>query len=186
MSLFYALIAKSFDIVLCEYTDYSGNFQQISRMLLRKIQKNTKLTVNYDKYKFVIDCNSNECVTGATEALLMCTSNSLKLNDKVIYKDSSEDKKYKEESKYPYIIITNDNIIIQTLNKLYILDSNGNILLSINNINEEYKNIRQLNNSLNFALFIASVPKSSRISKSTSKIFSYSSLSASVLLNLNL
>ena len=52
MSLFYALIAKSFDIVLCEYTDYSGNFQQISRMLLRKIQKNTKLTVNYDKYKF--------------------------------------------------------------------------------------------------------------------------------------
>lgn len=113
---------------------------------------NGRHTFIYDKYKFVIDCNSNECVTGTTEALLMCTSNSLKLNDKIIYKDSSEDKKYKEESKYPYIIITNDNIIIQTLNKLYILDSNGNIQLSINNINEEYKNIRQLNNSLNFAL----------------------------------
>ena len=52
MSIFYALISKSFDIVLCEYTEYSGNFQQITRMLLRKIKKNTKFTINYDKYKF--------------------------------------------------------------------------------------------------------------------------------------
>ena len=132
------------------YIKFSGPLSYLQEEQTNDV--NGRHTFIYDKYKFVIDCNSNECVTGATEALLMCTSNSLKLNDKVIYKDSSEDKKYKEESKYPYIIITNDNIIIQTLNKLYILDSNGNIQLSINNINEEYKNIRQLNNSLNFAL----------------------------------
>ena len=120
------------------YIKFSGPLSYLQEEQTNDV--NGRHTFIYDKYKFVIDCNSNECVTGATEALLMCTSNSLKLNDKVIYKDSSEDKKYKEESKYPYIIITNDNIIIQTLNKLYILDSNGNIQLSINNINEEYKN----------------------------------------------
>lgn len=49
MSIFYSLIAKSFDVVLCEYTEYLGNFQQITRILLRNIKKNTKMTIDYDK-----------------------------------------------------------------------------------------------------------------------------------------
>lgn len=49
MSILYALIAKEPDVVLCEYTDYSGNFQQITRILLRKIKKESKYTIDYDK-----------------------------------------------------------------------------------------------------------------------------------------
>jgi hypothetical protein len=52
MSIFYALISKNNDIVLCEYTEYSGNFQQITIMLLRKIKQNIKVTIEYDKYKY--------------------------------------------------------------------------------------------------------------------------------------
>lgn len=49
MSILYALISKSSDIVLCEHTEYAGNFQQISRVLLRKLKKNTKYSIEYDK-----------------------------------------------------------------------------------------------------------------------------------------
>lgn len=42
MSIFYALIAKNYDLILSEYTDYTGNFQQITRMLLYKIKMNIK------------------------------------------------------------------------------------------------------------------------------------------------
>jgi hypothetical protein len=44
MSIFYALIAKNYDLILSEYTDYTGNFQQITRMLLYKIK------ININKY----------------------------------------------------------------------------------------------------------------------------------------
>lgn len=44
MSILYALVAKNFDLILSEYTDYTGNFQQITRMLLYKIK------INLNKY----------------------------------------------------------------------------------------------------------------------------------------
>ena len=49
MSIIYALIARSSEVVLCEYTEYAGNFQQISRILLRKIKKGSKYSIEYDK-----------------------------------------------------------------------------------------------------------------------------------------
>jgi hypothetical protein len=49
MSIIYALIARSSDVVLCEHTDYAGNFQQITRVLMRKIKKNMKYSIVYDK-----------------------------------------------------------------------------------------------------------------------------------------
>lgn len=53
MSIIYALIAKNDDQVLCEYTEYKGNFEQISRMILRKIQKNSRRALIYDEsYNF--------------------------------------------------------------------------------------------------------------------------------------
>ena len=52
MSILYALISKDQDVVLTEYTEYSGNFQQITRALLRKVHLNTKYTIDYDKYKY--------------------------------------------------------------------------------------------------------------------------------------
>ena len=53
MSIIYGLIAKNDDQVLCEYTEYKGNFEQISRMILRKIQKNSRRALIYDEsYNF--------------------------------------------------------------------------------------------------------------------------------------
>ena len=55
MSIFYALIAKNFDLILSEYTDYTGNFQQITRMLLYKIKINiNKYNNNNNKSIFLI------------------------------------------------------------------------------------------------------------------------------------
>jgi len=55
MSIIYALVAKNNDVVLCEHTEYAGNFQQVSRVLLRKIQKNKKFLIEYDRYKRIIN-----------------------------------------------------------------------------------------------------------------------------------
>ena len=58
MSIFYALIAKNYDLILSEYTDYTGNFQQITRILLYKLkingQKKTNniICIQYDNYLF--------------------------------------------------------------------------------------------------------------------------------------
>jgi hypothetical protein len=49
MSFIYSFIARDPDIVLCEYTDYNGNFMQITRMVLLKIKKNAKYIINYNK-----------------------------------------------------------------------------------------------------------------------------------------
>ena len=55
MSIFYALIAKNYDMILSEYTDYIGNFQQITRMLLYKIKINiTKYNNNNNHNMFRI------------------------------------------------------------------------------------------------------------------------------------
>ena len=52
MSILYALISKDAGVVLSEYTEYSGNFQPITRMLLKKIKPNCKYSIDYDKYKY--------------------------------------------------------------------------------------------------------------------------------------
>ena len=49
MSILYSLISKDLGVVLSEYTEYSGNFQQITRMILKKVHPNTKYTIEYDK-----------------------------------------------------------------------------------------------------------------------------------------
>lgn len=50
MSFVYSLIARLPDIVLCEYSDYTGNFYQIARMVLQKsITPNSKSIIQYDK-----------------------------------------------------------------------------------------------------------------------------------------
>ena len=50
MSLIYALIAKNKNIVLSEYTDYNGNFQQITREILENLNPENKTgVINYKK-----------------------------------------------------------------------------------------------------------------------------------------
>lgn len=52
MSIIYSLVSRSYDVVLSEHTEFAGNFQQISRLLMRKMLKNCKSSISYDKYKF--------------------------------------------------------------------------------------------------------------------------------------
>ena len=47
--IIYSLIARSSKIILCDYTEYSGNFQQISLLLLDKVKKNNKCEIIYDE-----------------------------------------------------------------------------------------------------------------------------------------
>ena len=47
MSIKYSLISKENDKVLCEYTDFIGNFEQISRQLLKKVKADSRGTFVY-------------------------------------------------------------------------------------------------------------------------------------------
>lgn len=52
MSLICSLIARNKDIVLSEKTEFSGNFQQIMRIVLQKqVKENFKSIIQYDNYK---------------------------------------------------------------------------------------------------------------------------------------
>ena len=52
MPIIHALIAKNTDSVLCEYTEYQGNFNTIARIFLQNIKPNTRHTVQYDSYQY--------------------------------------------------------------------------------------------------------------------------------------
>jgi hypothetical protein len=49
MAIIYALIAKNTDVVLVEHTDHKGNFQQMSKVLLRKIKGGAKYSIICEK-----------------------------------------------------------------------------------------------------------------------------------------
>lgn len=55
IEIIYTLISRSSKLILCDYTDYTGNFQQISLLLLSKVKKETKCEIIYDEYKFFSD-----------------------------------------------------------------------------------------------------------------------------------
>ena len=52
MSLIYALVAKEPDIVLCDETDYEGNYADCALHFLKKIERNTKGTSRTGKVKY--------------------------------------------------------------------------------------------------------------------------------------
>ena len=52
MSIILSLVAKFPDVVLCEYSDFVGNFLQITRIMLQRLKPNCKYSIVYDKYKF--------------------------------------------------------------------------------------------------------------------------------------
>ena len=49
MSFIYSLIANDRKIILADNTEYNGNFSQIVRLLLDKIEKEGKVAMDYDK-----------------------------------------------------------------------------------------------------------------------------------------
>ena len=52
MPIIHVLISKNIDSVLCEYTEYQGNFATIARIFLQKIKPNTRQTIQYDLYQY--------------------------------------------------------------------------------------------------------------------------------------
>jgi len=52
MSIYYVLIAKRNDMILVDYTEYSGNFQQITIDLMKQITPDTNKTYELADYLF--------------------------------------------------------------------------------------------------------------------------------------
>ena len=47
--IIYAVVAKNKNQVLCEFSDHSGNFEQVSQEILNKIKENTRGTICFQK-----------------------------------------------------------------------------------------------------------------------------------------
>ena len=52
MSIFYVLVAKRNDMILVDFTEYSGNFQQITIDIMKRIEPETKKTFELSDYLF--------------------------------------------------------------------------------------------------------------------------------------
>ena len=52
MSIYYVLVSKRNDMILADYTEYSGNFQQITIDLMKHIEENSKKTFELSDYLF--------------------------------------------------------------------------------------------------------------------------------------
>lgn len=52
MPIYYCLIAKRNNIILAEYTEYSGNFQQYTMQLMNRIEFDTKKTFELEDFLF--------------------------------------------------------------------------------------------------------------------------------------
>jgi hypothetical protein len=46
--MIYCCIAKNKKSVLCEYTEYNGNFQQVSTRILEKVNSEDNFSLNFD------------------------------------------------------------------------------------------------------------------------------------------
>lgn len=59
MSLIYALVARGNDTVLCNYTPFSGNFEQIALDVLRRLQLSRMYgvygTARHNFYSYIKD-----------------------------------------------------------------------------------------------------------------------------------
>ncbi len=52
MAIFYVLIAKKGNVILCDYTSHTGNFQVVTMQLIQKIQPDTSKTLELEEYLF--------------------------------------------------------------------------------------------------------------------------------------
>ena len=52
MGIFYVLIAKKNNVILCDYTSHTGNFQVITMQLLSQIVPDTSKTLELEDYFF--------------------------------------------------------------------------------------------------------------------------------------
>ena len=52
MSIFYTLVAKRQNIILCDYTTHTGNFQVVTMQVLQQIVPDTSKTLELEDFFF--------------------------------------------------------------------------------------------------------------------------------------
>ena len=52
MSIFYTLVAKRNNIILCDYTTHTGNFQVVTMQVLKQIVPDTSKSLELEDYLF--------------------------------------------------------------------------------------------------------------------------------------
>ena len=50
LQIIYSVVARNRKIILTDYTEYNGNFQQATLKILSKVEKNTKSEIDYSPY----------------------------------------------------------------------------------------------------------------------------------------
>ena len=173
MSIIYVLISKESEIVLCEYTENKGNFQTITRTLLRSLKPNIRETIIYDLYKIHYINQDNLtylCMTSnfpedvAFAFLLEVKKNFL---EKYNYKTIMESKSYAFEDFNPKLkqlmefynkcpqktqngeliknLVDAKNIAMENVEQLIERDGKINItVLKSDRLNDQSKNINSL------------------------------------------
>ena len=177
MPIIHVLISKNIDTVLCEYTEYQGNFNTIARNFLQKVKPNTRQTIQYDSYQYHYINKDNItylCITSnfpedTTFAFLMEVQRQfLNQNDyKDIMKKQSYQMKYFEKNlknimdyynKCPEKTLTGEiiknlvdakSIAIENIEKLIERDDKLNITVQKSDkLYDQSKNINSLANSI--------------------------------------
>ena len=177
MPIIHVLISKNIDTVLCEYTEYQGNFNTIARNFLQKVKPNTRQTIQYDSYQYHYINKDNItylCITSnfpedTTFAFLMEVQRQfLNQNDyKDIMKKQSYQMKYFEKNlknildyynKCPEKTLSGEiiknlvdakSIAIENIEKLIERDDKLNITVQKSDkLYDQSKNINSLANSI--------------------------------------
>ncbi len=150
MSIVYSLICKSSDKVLCEYTEYQGNFEQISRNLLKKVQKDKRATFSYaDEYYFhYINSNNLTYMCMCDKRLTQDTAFAYLEEIKKLFIDTFTEEEIKAAISYSL----NDKFVTYIKGKMNYFNANLNDSDSVSKLKKgmnEYKdNILQANEIL--------------------------------------
>lgn len=145
MSLFYSLISKNYEIVLGEYTNHTGNFQQITRILLYKLkEKHYPIgVIKYNKYLYSYITEGN--------LIFLCISDTFDNENDIPMNDNNYIQKKKNDLNLIFSFLTDvktsfyskyDEIIIAGLKSYEIKDFNKtmNLLMKYyNNYPEKTK-----------------------------------------------
>jgi len=99
MSFISVIVAKTPDIVLCEYTSFQGNFSQVSRLVLQKIQPNSIGIIKNLNKKFIYVCED--------KLIYMCFVE--EISDEVAFCFLHDLKTITVESKYSYEVLMRKN-----------------------------------------------------------------------------
>ena len=52
MPIYYCLLAKEGNVVLCDYSSYSGNFSDVAESILERVQPNSMKTIELEEQSF--------------------------------------------------------------------------------------------------------------------------------------